>query len=880
MQPTYGNWKIVREIGRGSFGVVYEIAREEYGYTYHAALKVITIPQERSEVDQIRSQGLSEADVTEYYKGIVEDCVREIAMMSQMQGHTNIVNYQNHEVQPHTDGFGWDILIQMELLTSLSKYTASHVITLRDVVNVGIGVCHALERCQKLHIIHRDIKPDNIFVSDQGDFKLGDFGIARTAERTMSGMSRKGTYTYMAPEIYSGKAYSDSVDLYSLGLVLYRLLNNNRGPFMPPYPDKIQYKDQEQALIRRMQGEPLPMPGKDQGRLAEIVLKACSFDPKDRYASPKEMREELEALLKDEEEHKKAAAIELEEQLDDQPADEEGKQPEEKTEPTTPHSEETPQEAAEDGPVTPFDQTAKDETEEETVFLSEKADEPAEEVAASDQEETPKEDTEEGTISLFDKPGEEETVFLPEKKDKTAEEVVASDQEETPKEDTDEGTISLFDKTGEVVSEEETVFLSEKADEPAEDVVSSDQEETPKADTEDGTISLFDKTGEIASEEETVFLWDEKDKSAEEQEELQEEDTQDVQRTEEEDGVAEQPKSWKKKVLIACAAVLVLVCGYFGFYRLTTVAVPDVMNLSIAEAEELFKENGLILEEGKSVYSEEADKGKIASCEREGKRAKKGAVLSVAVSLGKQTEVKDYTGKQADKVKKSLTKRGITVKEKKQYSLKYDKGVIVKQSSEKGAKLAEGDTMTLTVSKGPKPVKLEQFTGMSQKDAVQKAEKLGLKVKTSEAFSSIAQKGNVAEQSPKAGETVQEGDTITFTISKGAEQVKVPNLMGKTRAEAESALKAAGLSVGSVTTSYSSYAYGNVCGQGKTAGSQTDKGSAVNFTISVGAKPVYTPKYTPKSSYTPKKSSGSTKKKKNKKKSDTVVVNDKDVDWW
>ena len=48
MQPTYGNWKIIREIGRGSFGVVYEIAREEYGYTYHAALKVITIPQERS----------------------------------------------------------------------------------------------------------------------------------------------------------------------------------------------------------------------------------------------------------------------------------------------------------------------------------------------------------------------------------------------------------------------------------------------------------------------------------------------------------------------------------------------------------------------------------------------------------------------------------------------------------------------------------------------------------------------------------------------------------------------------------------------------------------------------------------------------------------
>ena len=719
MVLQYGDWSIVQELGKGSFGTVYEIEKSEFGYVYRAALKVIHIPQGVADVEQVRSLGMSENDITEYYQDIVTDCIREIVLMSQMQGHTNVVNYQAHEVRRQENGVGWDILIQMELLTPLNQYMASHAMTRKDVVILGISVCKALERCQKLGIIHRDIKPANIFVSDQGDFKLGDFGIARTAERTMSGMSRKGTYTYMAPEVYQGKAYNHRVDIYSLGLVLYRLLNNNREPFLPPYPQKIRYQDQEQAMIRRMRGDRLPPPGEERGKLAEIVLKACSFDPKDRYADPKEMREELEELLKDEEERKKTAAAEQTEPVDPQPTDEEGKQPEEKSEPTAPHSEETLQETVEDGTVTLFNQTAKDET---------------------------------------------------------------------------------------------------------------------------------------------VFLWDEKDKSVEGQEELLEEDTQVVQRTEEEDRVAEQPKSWKKKVLIACAAVLVLVCGYFGFYRLTTVAVPDVMNLSVAEAEELFKENGLILEEGESVYSEEADKGKIASCEREGKRAKKGAVLSVAVSLGKQTEVKDYTGKQADKVKKSLTKRGITVKEKKQYSLKYDKGVIVKQSSEKGAKLAEGDTMTLTVSKGPKSVKLEQFTGMSQKDAVKKAEKLGLKVKTSEAFSSIAQKGNVAEQSPKAGETAQGGDTITFTISKGAEQVKVPNLMGKTRAEAESALKAAGLSVGSVTTSYSSYAYGNVCGQGKTAGSQADKGSAVNFTTSVGAKPVYTPKYTPKSSYTPKKSSGITKK--------------------
>lgn len=168
MQPTYGNWKIVREIGRGSFGVVYEIAREEYGYTYHAALKVITIPQERSEVDQIRSQGLSEADVTEYYKGIVEDCVREIAMMSQMQGHTNIVNYQNHEVQPHTDGFGWDILIQMELLTPLYRYLNTHTMTRQDVVTLGSVCARRWRRVKNVRSVTQTSSPPTSLSATNG----------------------------------------------------------------------------------------------------------------------------------------------------------------------------------------------------------------------------------------------------------------------------------------------------------------------------------------------------------------------------------------------------------------------------------------------------------------------------------------------------------------------------------------------------------------------------------------------------------------------------------------------------------------------------------------------------------------------------------------
>lgn len=297
MLPKYGDWQVVRELGRGSFGQVYEIQKEEFGQTYRAALKIISIPKSPSDVDAVRGAGMTDDNITEYYHSIVEDSVKEIALMSELQGNSNIVNYQNHEVRKHPDDPGWDIYLQMELLMPLNKYIQQNGITREEVIRLGMDVCSALEVCQERDIIHRDIKPENIFLSKQGHFKLGDFGIARTEERTKSGMSRKGTYSYMAPEVYRGEAYNKSVDLYSLGMVLYRLLNENRAPFMPPYPQAIRYEDQEQALMRRMSGEPLPMPSREQGDLAEIVLKACSFNPQNRFASPAAMRQALDTVL-------------------------------------------------------------------------------------------------------------------------------------------------------------------------------------------------------------------------------------------------------------------------------------------------------------------------------------------------------------------------------------------------------------------------------------------------------------------------------------------------------------------------------------------------------------------------------------------------------
>ena len=297
-----GNWTLTRKVGEGGFGNVFEAHRHDYGHDYKSAIKIITIPRNKSEITSAKAEGMSDRDLTAYYEGVIGKLVQEFALMSKLKGTANIVSYEDHAVKAHESELGWDIFIRMEYLKPLIDYMAENNMSRRDIVTLGIDICKALELCQKYNIIHRDIKPENIFISENGDYKLGDFGIARPFEekegnQSLSLTSGIGTHSYMAPEMYKTKHYDSTVDIYALGLVLYRLLNNNRGPFLPAYPAMITENDRELAFVKRIRGAEISKPARDSGRLAEIALRACSPDPKNRYSSPIQMRQELESIL-------------------------------------------------------------------------------------------------------------------------------------------------------------------------------------------------------------------------------------------------------------------------------------------------------------------------------------------------------------------------------------------------------------------------------------------------------------------------------------------------------------------------------------------------------------------------------------------------------
>ncbi|MCL2828254.1 MAG: protein kinase [Oscillospiraceae bacterium] len=290
-------WQVVEQLGEGSFGKVYKVVREDHGVTSTAAVKVISIPQNDAELTSMRAERLDETGMRSYFGGIVADFVNEIQMMESMKGNSYIVSVEDYKVLEKTDKIGWDIFIRMELLTPLNDYIADRELTEAEVVKLGQDICAALELCDQRKIIHRDIKPENIFISAHKNFKVGDFGVARELGKTSGSLSQKGTYNYMAPEITTSTRYDATVDIYSLGLVLYKLLNNDRLPFLDPKAQLIQYQDRKNAIDRRLSGEALPAPINANPQLAQVILTACAFHPAARFQSPTAFKNALGAVL-------------------------------------------------------------------------------------------------------------------------------------------------------------------------------------------------------------------------------------------------------------------------------------------------------------------------------------------------------------------------------------------------------------------------------------------------------------------------------------------------------------------------------------------------------------------------------------------------------
>ena len=293
---VWNEWNVEKEIGRGSYGTVYKCFKEVNGAREYSAIKVISVPQNEYELSEVSLEKMTHEQSKAYYKDIADDLVKEIEILKALKGTKNIVEIYDAEIVEKEDGIGWYILIRMELLTDFNTYSSDKKFTEAEVVKLGLDLSSALSVCHKAKIVHRDIKPENIFVDDNGNFKLGDFGVAKQMEKTQGSMSVKGTYNYMSPEVFGGRKSDGRADMYSLALVMYKLLNNDRLPFLDPNKQIVRYSERQAAFEKRIKGEQLPEISGVSKELNAVILKACAFKNTDRQKNIDEFKAQLEKL--------------------------------------------------------------------------------------------------------------------------------------------------------------------------------------------------------------------------------------------------------------------------------------------------------------------------------------------------------------------------------------------------------------------------------------------------------------------------------------------------------------------------------------------------------------------------------------------------------
>lgn len=297
-KQQFDDWKIQNRIGHGSQGksIVYKITKSNYTYQEDGALKIMNIMEQTGNYQQLPP------DLKQLYD---QKCIAaekraetEIQTMYQLKTNDHIVSCLDHRFAhwEEEDSYGEDLLIRMDLYESIRTHNGIHISYEEpEIIRLGKDICLALIACHGKGILHRDIKPDNIFKSENGRYLLGDFGVARITEHTLHAETMIGSYPYAAPEQLGAPGatgYDARIDIYGLGLTLYELANDGLRPFVTSELEN----DAIDPMLKRLAGEPLPTPSGVSDALAAVILKACAYHPQDRFSSAKAFYRALDTV--------------------------------------------------------------------------------------------------------------------------------------------------------------------------------------------------------------------------------------------------------------------------------------------------------------------------------------------------------------------------------------------------------------------------------------------------------------------------------------------------------------------------------------------------------------------------------------------------------
>ena len=192
LEPIFGSWYVDSKLAEGRSSKVFKVYKTTDGVTEFLALKTVKFPANDKELSRVIESGKYKT-VGEYLDTLEEAVTENMNKMLSLRTNPNIVRFDNFHIVKESSCFY--VVMLMELLSPFSEKVKVNDITVKDAVKIGRDLCSAAEGFRNIGIIHHQIKPENIYVDAEGNFKLGDFGISNIAGRVRNEVS-----PYMAPE--------------------------------------------------------------------------------------------------------------------------------------------------------------------------------------------------------------------------------------------------------------------------------------------------------------------------------------------------------------------------------------------------------------------------------------------------------------------------------------------------------------------------------------------------------------------------------------------------------------------------------------------------------------------------------------------------------
>ncbi|MBQ8621741.1 MAG: protein kinase [Oscillospiraceae bacterium] len=246
-------------------------------------VKVISIPANPRQLEAMLLSGAfsSKEAAMVYFKELADGAADEAEILKKLAKLEGFVPYERWQVEPAEDGNGYDVYLLGSYKRSLERHFRRETMTHLNAVNLGLDLCAAMAVCRRMGYLYVDLKPGNIFISDDNEYRVGDLGFVKLDSLQYAALPNRYRSSYTAPEFSDAlSTLNTTMDTYAIGLILYQVYNGGKLPFEGSAPAAA-----------------LEAPAYADYEMAEIILKACDPDPGKRWEDPIQMGQALVAYM-------------------------------------------------------------------------------------------------------------------------------------------------------------------------------------------------------------------------------------------------------------------------------------------------------------------------------------------------------------------------------------------------------------------------------------------------------------------------------------------------------------------------------------------------------------------------------------------------------